>query len=38
MKSRMTSVAGTGETEASIEHWWRKKPTEKTRLGWDDNI
>ena len=42
MKSRMTSlaerVAGTGETEATIECWWRKRPTGKTRLGWDDNI
>lgn len=42
MKSRMVSlaarVAGTGETEATIECWWRKRPTGKPRLGWDDNI
>jgi hypothetical protein len=42
MKSRMmrltTRVAGTAETEAPVECWWRKWPTEKPRLGLDDNI
>jgi len=42
MKSRImrlaARVAGTEETEASIECWWRKRPTGKSRLRWDDNI
>jgi hypothetical protein len=42
MKSRMmrltTRVAGTAETEAPVECWWRKRLTGKTRLGLDDNI
>jgi hypothetical protein len=42
MKSRMMRLAarvtGNGETEASIECWWRKRPTGKSRLRWDDNI
>lgn len=42
IKSRMTRlaarVAGTGETEGPTDCWWRKRPTGKPRLGWDDNI
>jgi hypothetical protein len=42
MKSRMTRLAaraaGTGEKEAPTDCWWRKGPTGKPRLGWDDNI
>jgi hypothetical protein len=42
MKSRMMRLAArvvsTAKTEAPIECWWRKRPTGKPRLGWDDNI